>query len=65
MSCLLVLQDFELAIISLGMPIFDNLDLEKLAEVSNETKRNTFLFVAAPLNVEGATGSPLNPMAIF
>jgi kynurenine formamidase len=55
----------ELAIISLGMPIFDNLDLEKLAEVSNETKRNTFLFVAAPLNVEGATGSPLNPMAIF
>ena len=47
------------------MPIFDNLDLEKLAEVSNETKRNTFLFVAAPLNVHGATGSPLNPMAIF
>jgi kynurenine formamidase len=55
----------ELAIVSLGMPIFDNLDLDRLAEVSTQEGRNTFLFVAAPLRVEGATGSPLNPLAIF
>ncbi len=42
-----------------------NLDLDLLAEVSTQEDRNTFLFVAAPLRVEGATGSPLNPLAIF
>ena len=55
----------ELAIVGMGMPIFDNLDLRKLSEVANQLNRSTFMLVAAPLNVEGATGSPLNPMAIF
>jgi kynurenine formamidase len=51
--------------VGLGMPIFDNLDLEELARVANQEKRNTFLFVAAPMRVKGATGSPLNPIAVF
>ena len=55
----------ELVLVGLGMPIFDNLDLEELARVSTEEKRNTFLFVAAPMRVKGATGSPLNPIAVF
>ena len=55
----------ELVLVGLGMPIFDNLDLEELARVATEEKRNTFLFVAAPMRVKGATGSPLNPIAVF
>ena len=55
----------ELVLVGLGMPIFDNLDLEELARVANQEKRNTFLFVAAPMRVKGATGSPLNPIAVF
>ncbi|MCH2336553.1 MAG: cyclase family protein [Pseudomonadales bacterium] len=55
----------ELVLIGLGMPIFDNLDLESLAEKASSTGRATFLFVAIPLRVSGATGSPLNPLAVF
>ncbi|MBV06585.1 MAG: cyclase [Gammaproteobacteria bacterium] len=55
----------ELVLVGLGMPIFDNLDLEALSEAASEENRNTFLFVAAPMRVKGATGSPLNPIAVF
>ena len=47
------------------MPLFDNLDLEALAEVTAEQGRWEFMLVAAPLAVPGGTGSPLNPLAIF
>ncbi|MFT7220466.1 MAG: kynurenine formamidase [Candidatus Azotimanducaceae bacterium] len=55
----------ELVLVGLGMPILDNLDLDQLALVANENKRVTFLYVGAPLRVQGGTGSPLNPLAIF
>ena len=55
----------ELVLVGLGMPLFDNLDLELLAEVAAQKQRATFLFVAAPLRVPGGTGSPLNPLAVF
>ena len=55
----------ELVLIGLGMPIFDNLDLESLAEKAAATGRATFLFIATPLRVSGATRSPLNPLAVF
>jgi len=55
----------ELVIVSLGMPIFDNLDLRAVSATANRLNRSTFMLVASPLMVEGATGSPLNPMAIF
>ncbi|MFK7975403.1 MAG: cyclase family protein [Halioglobus sp.] len=55
----------ELVLVGLGMPIFDNLDLDELATVSAREKRSTFLFTAAPLRVAGGTGSPLNPIAVF
>ncbi|MGI9325456.1 MAG: cyclase family protein [Pseudomonadales bacterium] len=54
-----------LLLVGLGMPILDNLDLEALAEKVAQQKRQTFLFVAAPLRVPGGTGSPLNPLAVF
>ena len=54
-----------LANAALGMPIFDHLQLDELAEVAEEQGRVTFLFTATPLNIEGATGSPLTPIAVF
>jgi kynurenine formamidase len=55
----------ELVIVGMGMPIFDNLDLETLSMTARAKDRATFLFVAAPLKVVGGTGSPLNPIAVF
>ena len=54
-----------LAVVALGMPLLDNLNLEDLAGEAQVRKRWTFLFVAAPLRVQGGTGSPLNPLAVF
>ena len=54
-----------LAINSMGMPLFDNLGLEAVAREARERERWTFLFVAAPLPVRHATGSAVNPLAIF
>jgi len=55
----------QLALTALGMPIFDNLDLEALAEEAAARNRWEFLLFAAPLRVPGGTGSPLNPIATF
>ena len=54
-----------LAVVALGMPLLDNLNLEDLAREAQARERWTFLFVAAPLRVPGGTGSPLNPLAVF
>ncbi len=54
-----------LANAALGMPIFDRLQLDQAAEISAGPNRQTLLFSAAPLNIQGATGPPLTPMAIF
>ncbi len=55
----------QLTIVAMGMPLFDNLDLEALAAEAARQGRWEFLLVAAPLAVDGGTGSPLNPLAIF
>ena len=55
----------QLTIIAMGMPLFDNLDLEAVAAEAARQNRWEFLLVAAPLAVDGGTGSPLNPLAIF
>lgn len=54
-----------LALVALGVDIFDNLDLERLAEEARRLGRYQFLFTAAPLRIEGGMGSPLNPIATF
>jgi len=54
-----------LAIVGMGMPLIENLDLERLAREAATRLRWTFLFVAAPLRVQAATGSAINPLAIF
>ena len=55
----------QLTIVAMGMPLFDNLDLEAVAGEAARQSRWEFMLVAAPLAVEGGTGSPLNPLAIF
>ncbi len=50
---------------AMGMPILDNCDLEGLSEAANTRKRWSFLLTAAPLPVQGGTGSPINPIATF
>jgi len=48
-----------------GIHIFDNMDLEALAETAARENRWEFMLTAGPIPVEGGTGSPLNPIAIF
>jgi kynurenine formamidase len=54
-----------LALVAMGVSIFDNLDFERAVEEAKRLNRYEFLFMAAPLRVEKGTGSPLNPLAIF
>jgi kynurenine formamidase len=53
------------AIWSMGVPILDNLDLERLSETATRQNRWEFLLTAAPLAVDGGTGSPINPIATY
>ena len=48
-----------------GTNIFDNMDLEALAETAAQENRWEFMLAAGPIPVEGGTGSPLNPIAVF
>ena len=50
---------------SMGIHIFDNCDLEELSRMATRLGRWEFLLTAAPIPVEGGTGSPLNPIATF
>ena len=55
----------ELALVSLGVGIFDNLDFAEAAEVARQLGRYEFLFTAAPLRIRNGMGSPINPIATF
>jgi len=55
----------QLALVAMGVSIFDNLDFERVAEQAKRLNRYEFLFMAAPLRIEKGMGSPLNPLAIF
>ena len=52
-------------IAGLGVHIFDNMDLEALAETAAAENRWEFMITAGPIPVDGGTGSPLNPIAVF
>ena len=55
----------QLVLVAMGMPIFDNCDLEAVSEEAARQNRWEFLLTAAPIRVVGGTGSPLNPIATF
>ena len=54
-----------LAIVALGVTLFDALDLERAAQKARQSNRWEFLFMASPIRVDMATGSLINPLAIF
>jgi kynurenine formamidase len=53
------------AIYAFGVALVDNARLDPLAAACSRDGRYEFMFVAAPLPVDGGTGSPLNPLAIL
>ena len=55
----------DFALLYLGIHLFDNCDLEALADAAAARKRWEFLLTAAPLAIQGGTGSPINPIATF
>jgi kynurenine formamidase len=55
----------DFALLYLGVHLFDNCDLEALADAAAARKRWEFLVTAAPLPIVGGTGSPVNPIATF
>jgi kynurenine formamidase len=54
-----------LAINAMGVHLLDYLQFEDLRAVCERTGRWEFMLVAAPLLIDGGTGSPINPIAIF
>jgi kynurenine formamidase len=54
-----------LAIQALGLHLLDYLQFEELLPLCERHERWTFLCVVAPLRVPGATGSPVNPIALL
>ena len=54
-----------LTIVAMGVDLFDNQDLEALADKAAELNRWEFMLMAGPLAVEGGTGSPVNALALF
>ena len=56
---------YDLALLYLGIHLFDNCDLEALADAAAARRRWEFLLTAAPLAIRGGTGSPANPIATF
>lgn len=53
------------AIYLLGVHLVDNADLTEVAGVCAELGRHAFMAVLSPLPIRGATGSPVNPIAVF
>ena len=54
-----------IGISAMGLWLVDNLDLEALAATASELERWSFFLSLQPLRIEGGTGSPLNPIALF
>jgi kynurenine formamidase len=54
-----------LCLVAMGMPGFDEMDLELVAREAAKRKRWEFLVTAAPDAIPGGTGSLINPIATF
>ncbi len=52
-------------LVAMGVHLLDNLKLSDLATTCAAQNRWEFLFTVAPLIVEGGTGCPVNPLAVF
>lgn len=48
-----------------GIPLIENVALARLANQLGQAGRSTFLFVFAPIPLEGSTAAPVNPLAVL
>lgn len=55
----------QIAIPAMGLTLLDFCAVEELALACLERERYAFLFFAAPLPIDGGTGSPVNPIAVL
>jgi kynurenine formamidase len=55
----------QVGIVSMGLCLIDNCDLEDLGDVCAALGRAEFMFTVGPLRVENGTGSPVNPLAVL
>jgi len=53
------------ALAAMGVHLLDNLRLDRLAQACDRAGRWTFQLTIAPLRIEKATGSPVNPIALL
>lgn len=53
------------ALVVHGIHLLHGMDLERLAERCSAEERNKFLLVVGALNIPGATGSPVTPIAVL
>eukprot|EP01119_Soliformovum_irregulare_P021984 TRINITY_DN7420_c0_g1_i1.p1 TRINITY_DN7420_c0_g1~~TRINITY_DN7420_c0_g1_i1.p1 ORF type:complete len:244 (-),score=36.65 TRINITY_DN7420_c0_g1_i1:6-737(-) len=54
-----------LALVAMGLPLMDNMDLERLSQECQRSNRWAFMLTVAPLELQGSSGSPVNPIALF
>ncbi len=55
----------QIGIVAMGLHLVDNLHLAPLAAVCAERERWEFLLTVNPLRIPGATGCPVNPVALL
>jgi hypothetical protein len=55
----------QVAIVALGLPLVDVMDLEAIAQEAQRRHKWEFLLTVAPVPVLGGTGFPINPIATF
>jgi hypothetical protein len=54
-----------IALTAMGLPLIDNCDLEELSLICEKQQKWDFFVTINPLRLDGATGSPVNPIAIL
>ncbi len=54
-----------IGIVAMGLWLLDNCNLEELAATCQRLGRHEFQLQLAPLRIAGATGSPVNPIALL
>jgi kynurenine formamidase len=55
----------QVGITAMGLWILDNANLDDVAEACRERTRGEFMVAIGPLRLHNATGSPVNPIAVF
>jgi hypothetical protein len=55
----------EVGLAAMGLVLLDNPNVEVLRQACMKHNRQQFLLLVAPLRIPGATGSAVNPLAVF